>query len=91
VLDDMHRHDGAERSVRDRREAFRDAGERDVEPTRAQIGHGALVRVEPARFDTRFAQRRKQLAAAATDVDDGRLRNPHVRLDGAAHFMFGAA
>src|SRR5438094_4908311 len=89
----MQRRDRSERAVGNVREAFRHAGERDVESALLQIGDRSLVRVASFRGDARFAAKREQLAASAANVEQRRViaRERRVWRERVAHFALAAA
>jgi hypothetical protein len=70
VLDDVHRDDAAERTVRERRKALRHSRQRHVETALTQVRDGALIRIHTAGVDGGVATREEKLAATATDVED---------------------
>ena len=69
VLDDVHRHDGADRAIGDVRETSGTPATDASMPARDEIGDRALVRIEAARGDARVAAGDQKLAAPAADVD----------------------
>jgi hypothetical protein len=92
VFDDMHRQHAAKRIVRERCKTLGNGGQRDFESALLQVGDGALVRIDAARFDSCFATRREEFTAATTDVEHRLMicGETHVVHDVRTHMRLAA-
>ena len=73
VLDDVDGRDRAERARLERLQVGDRVADRDVEPGRLGLGRHPGVGVDPGGLDPGAAERFEQLAAAAADVQHGRV------------------